>query len=64
MSIVRERRDHVEILRINRPEAKNAINDVVAHGIEDALDDIERDSARARRRAHGNRRRRSRPGPT
>ena len=43
MSIVRERRDHVEILRINRPEAKNAINDAVAHGIEDALDDVERD---------------------
>jgi enoyl-CoA hydratase len=43
MSIVRERRDHVEILRINRPEAKNAINDTVAHGIEAALDDVERD---------------------
>ena len=43
MSIVRERRDHVEILRINRPEAKNAIDSAVAHGIEDALDDLERD---------------------
>jgi enoyl-CoA hydratase len=43
MSIVRDRRDHVEILRINRPEAKNAVNDVVAHGIESALDEIEAD---------------------
>jgi enoyl-CoA hydratase len=45
MSIVRERRDHVEILRIDRPEAKNAINDVVAHGLEAALDEIEADPA-------------------
>jgi enoyl-CoA hydratase len=45
MSIVRERREHVEILRIDRPEAKNAINDVVAHALEDALDDIESDTA-------------------
>ena len=44
MSIVRERRDHVEILRINRPEAKNAVNDVVALGLEAALDDIEEDA--------------------
>jgi len=45
MSVVRERREHVEILRIDRPEAKNAINDVVAHALEDALDDIESDTA-------------------
>jgi enoyl-CoA hydratase len=45
MSIVRERREHVEILRIDRPEAKNAVNDVVAHALEDALDDIESDAA-------------------
>jgi len=43
MSVVRERRGHVEILRINRPEAKNAVNTEVAHGIEDALDDVEAD---------------------
>jgi crotonobetainyl-CoA hydratase len=43
MSIVRERRDYVEILRIDRPEAKNAINDVVAHALERALDDVEHD---------------------
>jgi enoyl-CoA hydratase len=44
MTIVRERRGHVEVLRINRPEAKNAVNDVVAHGLEAALDDIEQDA--------------------
>jgi enoyl-CoA hydratase len=43
MSIVRERRGHIEVLRINRPEAKNAVNTAVAHGIEEALDDVERD---------------------
>ena len=57
MSIVRERREHVEILRINRPEAKNAINDAVAHGIEEALDDVETRPLGARRRAHRHRRR-------
>src|SRR3954454_13095392 len=44
-SIVRERRGHVEILRIDRPEAKNATNPAVAHGIEEALDDVETDPA-------------------
>ncbi|HEY7107439.1 MAG TPA: crotonase/enoyl-CoA hydratase family protein [Acidimicrobiia bacterium] len=43
MTIVRERRELVEILRIERPEAKNAINDVVAQALEAALDDIEQD---------------------
>ena len=43
MSVVRERRGHIEILRINRPEAKNAVNTAVAHGIEEALDDVEND---------------------
>jgi enoyl-CoA hydratase len=43
MTIVRERRGYVEILRIDRPEAKNAINDVVAHALEAALDDLEDD---------------------
>jgi enoyl-CoA hydratase len=43
MSIVRERRGHIEILRINRPEAKNAVDTAVAHGIEEALDDVEND---------------------
>ena len=43
MSIVRERRGNVEIVRIDRPEAKNAVNDVVAHGLEEAFDEIEAD---------------------
>jgi enoyl-CoA hydratase len=43
MSIVRERRGNVEIVRIDRPEARNAINDVVARGIEAAFDDVEAD---------------------
>jgi enoyl-CoA hydratase/carnithine racemase len=43
MAIVRERREHVEVLRIDRPEAKNAVNDVVAQALEAALDDIEHD---------------------
>lgn len=38
-----ERRDHVGIITINRPEARNAINDVVAKGIEQAVDEIEGD---------------------
>jgi crotonobetainyl-CoA hydratase len=45
MGIVRERRDHVEIIRIDRPEAKNAINTEVAYGIEEALDRVEHDRA-------------------
>ncbi|MET0628177.1 MAG: crotonase/enoyl-CoA hydratase family protein [Acidimicrobiia bacterium] len=43
MSIVRERHDHVEVVRIDRPEAKNAVNDEVALGLEAALDSIEAD---------------------
>jgi enoyl-CoA hydratase/carnithine racemase len=50
------------LLRINRPEAKNAINTAVAHGIEEALDDIEGDPVGARRRAHRHGRR-LRPAP-
>jgi enoyl-CoA hydratase len=43
MIIERERRGRVEILAINRPEARNAVNGDVAQGIEAALDDIEGD---------------------
>jgi enoyl-CoA hydratase/carnithine racemase len=43
MSVVRERREYVEVLRIDRPEAKNAVNDVVAQALEAALDDVEAD---------------------
>jgi enoyl-CoA hydratase len=43
MVIERERRGRVEILAIARPEARNAVNDEVAQGIEAALDDLEAD---------------------
>jgi enoyl-CoA hydratase/carnithine racemase len=41
--VLRERRGHVEILTINRPEARNAINRATAVALGDALDDCERD---------------------
>ena len=44
MAVVeRERRGRVEVLRLNRPEARNAINDEVSHAMEAALDDLEPD---------------------
>jgi enoyl-CoA hydratase len=43
MVIERERRGRVEVLAINRPEARNAVNGDVARGIEAALDDVEAD---------------------
>jgi enoyl-CoA hydratase len=39
--VLRERRGHVELLTINRPEARNAINRVTALALSDALDDCE-----------------------
>lgn len=44
MAVERERRGRVEILTIARPEARNAVNDEVAKGIEAALDDVEADN--------------------
>ncbi|MGA7836265.1 MAG: crotonase/enoyl-CoA hydratase family protein [Acidimicrobiales bacterium] len=41
--ILRERRGHVEILTINRPEARNAINRATALALGEALDDAEAD---------------------
>jgi enoyl-CoA hydratase len=41
--LLRERRGHVEILTINRPEARNAINHATAVALGDALDDCDRD---------------------
>jgi enoyl-CoA hydratase len=41
--LLRERRGHLEILTINRPEARNAINLETATALSDALDDIEAD---------------------
>ncbi len=43
MTLERERRGKVEILRLNRPEARNAINPETAREIQAALDDIEAD---------------------
>jgi enoyl-CoA hydratase len=41
--VLRERRGHVELLTINRPEARNAINRATALALSDALDDCESD---------------------
>lgn len=38
-----ETRDHIGIITINRPEARNAVNAAVASGIEEALDQAEAD---------------------
>lgn len=44
MSILeRERRGRVEILRLNRPEARNAMSPELSQAVEDALDEIEAD---------------------
>jgi enoyl-CoA hydratase/carnithine racemase len=42
--ILRERRGHVEILTINRPEARNAINGAVSKGLADAFDELAEDA--------------------
>src|ERR1700734_4223402 len=42
-AVERERRGHVEILTINRPEARNAVNGDVSHGMSSALDELEAD---------------------
>ena len=41
--LLRERRDHIEILTINRPEARNAINGAVSRGFGAAFDELEED---------------------
>jgi enoyl-CoA hydratase/carnithine racemase len=38
--VLRERRGHVEIVTINRPDARNAINAAVAQGLASAFDDL------------------------
>jgi enoyl-CoA hydratase len=43
MILERERRGRVEILRLNRPEARNAMSPELSQAIEDALDDTEAD---------------------
>jgi len=42
-AVERERRGHVEILTINRPEARNAINGEVSTAMSSALDELEND---------------------
>jgi len=41
--VLRERRGHVEILTINRPEARNASTRATAIALGDALDSCESD---------------------
>jgi len=43
MAVTLEARDHVAILTINRPEARNAVNADVASGMEARLDEFEAD---------------------
>jgi enoyl-CoA hydratase/carnithine racemase len=41
--VLRERRGQVEILTLNRPEARNAVNGEVTRAMTEALDDLEKD---------------------
>ena len=41
--VLRERRGHVEILTINRPEARNAINGAVSRAMSSAMDELAAD---------------------
>jgi crotonobetainyl-CoA hydratase len=41
--LLRERRGTIEILTINRPEARNAINGAVSRAFSDAFDELEQD---------------------
>jgi len=45
MSVDYETRGPFAIVKINRPEARNAVNAAVANGIEDAIDQIEADDS-------------------
>ncbi|MFL6204751.1 MAG: crotonase/enoyl-CoA hydratase family protein [Acidimicrobiales bacterium] len=45
MSVDYEKRGPFAIIKINRPEARNAVNSAVANGIEDAIDQIEADDS-------------------
>ena len=40
-----ERRGAVQVITINRPEARNAINGAVATGVRDAVDELDADAA-------------------
>ena len=45
MSVDYEKRGPFAVVKINRPEARNAVNAAVANGIEDAIDQIEADDS-------------------
>lgn len=45
MSVDYEERGPFAVIKINRPEARNAVNGAVAQGIEDAIDKIEADDS-------------------
>jgi enoyl-CoA hydratase len=45
MSVEFEKRGPLAVIKINRPEARNAVNGAVAQGIEDAIDQIEEDDS-------------------
>ena len=42
-AVLTERNGHVLLIRLNRPHARNAINDALAQGMEAALDELEGD---------------------
>jgi enoyl-CoA hydratase/carnithine racemase len=42
--LLRQRQGHIEILTINRPEARNAINGAVSRGFSTAFDELEADN--------------------
>jgi enoyl-CoA hydratase len=42
-AVLTERRGSVLVVTINRPEVRNAVDAAVAHGIADALDELDRD---------------------
>jgi len=44
-AVLTERRDRVLVITLNRPDQRNAVNAAVAHGIADALDELDRDPA-------------------
>lgn len=45
MSVDFEKRGPFAVIKINRPEARNAVNGAVAQGIEDAIDQLESDDS-------------------
>ena len=45
MAVDLELRGPFAVVKINRPEARNAVNGAVAQGIEDAIDQIEADDS-------------------